>query len=324
MKLPKAYYITACALLAGGLLLTGVATAAGAFNTEKFTAALNLKDRYFEVTEAFQSVSCAITENNMDIQFKKSDTDLCTITATNLPDNALHVFVKDDTLYIEDLEAGNMLQKLRNHVQFGAAASVPSTVLTVSLPDAIYDSVSIESEVGEIAVQSLKADSVSIEGDVGNIALEAMTIQDLSVENDTGEITMENVQVRNVLEVVSDAGDCSLKDCYVYGSGNIEGDCGEISMQNCTLVRTNIKTDTGDITLSACTLNNQCSISSDVGNVKCTLYAEENSCSVEATADVGEVWVNGKQSGYEVPNAVNALTIHTDVGDIWVQLEEMS
>lgn len=93
MKLRKPYYITACALLVGGMVLTGISVAAGSWNTDKYAKAMNLKDRYFEVTESFASIDCQT--DIMDIVVQPAKGDICTISATNMPDDRIYVTVKD-------------------------------------------------------------------------------------------------------------------------------------------------------------------------------------------------------------------------------------
>ena len=77
-----------------------------------------------------------------------------------------------------------------------------------------------------------------------------------------------------------------------------------------------IESDTGDIRLKDCTFYQVCTIKSDVGDVKGSLLADVNNTSIDADTDVGSVSIDGKKTGYQIPNALNTLTIRVDTGDI--------
>ena len=68
----KCYYLNACGLLLAGLIVTGISVGAGAWNAEKYGEALNLKDRYFEVTEPFTSMQ--LTADTANVVVKATDT----------------------------------------------------------------------------------------------------------------------------------------------------------------------------------------------------------------------------------------------------------
>lgn len=150
MKLRKSYYITACALLIGGIVLTGVSIAAGAWNPTKYAEAVNLKDRYFEVTEPFTSIDCQT--DVMDVTIQAAEGDICTISATNLPDDQIHVTVEDSTLCID---ARPEKEKWYTHFQFGIAP--PASEVTISLPIAVYETVTLNSDTADIQVKDRKS-----------------------------------------------------------------------------------------------------------------------------------------------------------------------
>ena len=77
----KCYYLNACGLLLAGLIVTGISVGAGAWNAEKYGEALNLKDRYFEVTEPFTSMQ--LISNTANVVVKATDTDTCTVTSAS-------------------------------------------------------------------------------------------------------------------------------------------------------------------------------------------------------------------------------------------------
>lgn len=317
MKLRKPYYITACALLVGGIVLTGISVAAGSWNADKYTEAMNLKDRYFEVTESFASIDCQT--DIMDIVVQPAKGDICTISATNMPDDRIYVTVKDGTLCIDTKS-----QKKNwwyNHFQFGIA--LPTPEVTISLPEAVYENVTLQNDIGEIQVHDLKADTISVENNTGDCSLQSITCKNLSVFNDIGGTSLEQIQIREKLEIQQNTGDIALRDCIGNGSGTIQSDIGSLQITDSTLVRTEIDSDTGNVNLRDCTLYDHCKIENGTGDVTCVLYAEKDSCSVDAETDVGDILVNGEKSGYRIPNAMNTLTIRTDTGDIRVDFKEI-
>lgn len=104
----KCYYLNACGLLLAGLIVTGISVGAGAWNAEKYGEALNLKDRYFEVTEPFTSMQ--LISNTANIVVKATDTDTCTVTATNMPENTIKVTVEDGS------SASTLFQNIANGI----------------------------------------------------------------------------------------------------------------------------------------------------------------------------------------------------------------
>ena len=316
MKLRKSYYITACALLVGGIVLTGVSIAAGAWNPTKYAEAVNLKDRYFEVTEPFTSIDCQT--DVMDVTIQAAEGDICTISATNLPDDQIHVTVEDGTLCID---ARPEKEKWYTHFQFGIAP--PASEVTISLPIAVYETVTLNSDTADIQVKDLKADIISVENNTGTHSLQNITCKNLSVSNDVGDTSLEQVQVREKLHIQQNTGDLEMQNCIANGSGTITNDVGNLRITDSKLVRTEIDSGIGDVDLKDCTLYDNCKIENDVGDVTCVLYAEKDSCSVDAETDVGEIRVNGEKSGYRIPNAMNTLTIRTDTGDIRVDFKEI-
>lgn len=316
MKLHKSYYITACALLVGGIVLTGVSIAAGAWNTTKYAEAVNLKDRYFEVTESFTSIDCQT--DVIDVTIQAAEGDMCTISATNLPDDQIHVTVEDGTLCVD---AKPKKKNWYTHFQFGIA--LPTAEVKISLPAAIYETVTLNSDVGKIQVKDLKTDTLSMENDTGTHSLQNITCKNLSVSNDVGDTLLEQVQVREKLHIQQNTGDLEMQNCIANGSGTISVDVGHLRMTDSKLVRTEIHSSIGDVDLKDCTLYDNCEIENDIGDVTCVLYAEKDSCSVDAETDIGEIRVNGKKSGYRISNAMNTLTIRTNTGDIRVDFKEI-
>ncbi len=316
MKLRKPYYIAACALLVGGMILTGISVAAGAWNVDKYAEAVNLKDRYFEVTEPFVSIDCQT--DAMDVAVQSTEKDICTISATNMPDDYIHVTVKDGTLCID---AKQEKKNWYRYFQFGIA--LPKPEVTISLPETVYERVTLHNDVGEIQVDDLKADIISVENDTGDLSLQGIICKNLSVFNDVGDTSLEQIQVREKLKIEQNTGEIEMRSCIGNGSGMICSDVGDVRMTESKLVRTSIVSDIGDVDLRDCTLYDNCKIENDVGDVTCVLYAEKDSCSVDAETDVGQITVNGEKSGYRIPNAMNTLTIRTDTGDIRVDFKEM-
>ena len=91
---------------------------------------------------------------------------------------------------------------------------------------------------------------------------------------------------------------------------------GSMHLSDSEFAATAITSDTGDIRLKDCTFYQVCTIKSDVGDVKGSLLADVNNTSIDADTDVGSVSIDGKKNGYQVPNALNTLTIRVDTGDI--------
>lgn len=305
----KCYYLNACGLLLAGLIVTGISVAAGAWDSEKYGEALNLKDRYFSVTEPFTSIR--LTADTADVIVKTTDSDTCTVTATNLPENTMKVTVEDGTLCI------NSIPRHRKWYQsFQLGAQSPTATITLSLPMAVYEQVALQNDVGELTIQNLHADDISLKSDTGDVVLQSVTGKTCSIANDIGSLSLKGVQIRTQTSIQQDTGDLSLTDCTFHGSSSIATQLGDLSLSNCELAATAIRSDTGSIQLKDCTLYQNCTITNDIGDVKGTLVADINNTSLDADSALGDVSINGKKTGYQIPNALNSITIRVDTGDI--------
>ena len=118
------------------------------------------------------------------------------------------------------------------------------------------------------------------------------------------------------MNILQDTGDLELTDCTFHGSSAISTQIGSMHLSDSEFSAATIESDTGDIRLKDCTFYQVCTIKSDVGDVKGSILADVNNTSIDADTDVGSVSIDGKKNGYQVPNALNTLTIRVDTGDI--------
>ena len=279
----KCYYLNACGLLLAGLIVTGISVGAGAWNAEKYGEALNLKDRYFEVTEPFTSMQ--LTADTANVVVKATDTNTCTVTATNMPENTIKVTVEDGKLCI------NAVPEHRKWYQnFQMGVNPPTSTITLSLPMNVYEQVELQNDIGNLTLQNVHADRISLKSDTGDMDLQSITGKSCSITNNIGSLSLQEVQIREQTDIQQ------LSDSE-FSAATIES-------------------DTGDIRLKDCTFYQVCTIKSDVGDVKGSILADVNNTSIDADTDVGSVSIDGKKNGYQVPNALNTLTIRVDTGDI--------
>ena len=162
----KCYYLNACGLLLTGLIVTGISVGAGAWNAEKYGEALHLKDRYFEVTEPFTSMQ--LTADTANVVVKATDTDTCTVTATNMPENTIKVTVEDGKLCI------NAVPEHRKWYQyFQMGVNPPTSTITLSLPMNVYEQVELQNDIGNLTLQNVHADRISLKSDTGDMDLQS-------------------------------------------------------------------------------------------------------------------------------------------------------
>ena len=196
----KCYYLNACGLLLAGLIVTGISVGAGAWNAEKYGEALNLKDRYFEVTEPFTSMQ--LISNTANIVVKATDTDTCTVTATNMPENTIKVTVEDGKLCI------NAVPEHRKWYQyFQMGVNSPTSTITLSLPMNVYEQVELQNDIGNLTLQNVHADRISLKSDTGDMDLQSITGKSCSNTNNIVSISLQEVQIREQSEIQHDTGD---------------------------------------------------------------------------------------------------------------------
>lgn len=311
-------------LIASILCFVGVITCAvGLFGMKFDFSKLNTQPMVtntHEVTEDFSHIS--IQTNTADVVFAVSEDDNCHVVCNETEKLTHLVSVEGDTLVIKREDH----RKWYDHI----GIFIGESSVTVYLPKYEYDSLSIETDTGDVEMPgNFKFGETRVETDTGDVTWRSIVFGSFTLTTDTGDITLERIAVTKTLKITSNTGDIHLDglevtkletevdtgktiicDCLVGDSISVESNTGDVLLKNTRAQgRLLIETDTGDVTFDR---SDAASIvvETDTGDVTGTLLSEKI---FFTESDTGDIRVPQSMSG-------GRCEITTDTGDIEITI----
>ncbi|MBQ4313381.1 MAG: DUF4097 family beta strand repeat protein [Clostridia bacterium] len=335
MKTSKKALITACILIAVGLVIgfVGIAAARGdlsSLTTEKIVTNTHT------VSQPFSSID--ISSGECDVRFLPSDDGTCKVICRERENLTHQVTVEDDTLKIRETDS----RKWYEYIHFGlyweplevciylpqteySSLRIDGSVSDIDIPDtfsfgdveigvttgditfcaAVEGALNIVSDTGDIDISDTSPASLSLVTDTGDIAVSGTDPASLSIVTDTGDVAVSSVKVPGGIAMKTDTGCICLTDAKCRDI-NLESNTGDISLSDVIAADGfNILSDTGDVELLACdalSLN----ITTNTGDVSGSLLSEKI---YMASSDTGDIRVPSFAAG-------GVCEITTDTGDI--------
>ena len=269
----------------------------------------------YEVTQEFSNIS--IDTDTADITLKASDDGACRVICYEQERERYSVEVQNGTLTV------NVINEKKWYDYIGINLDSPK--ITVYLPEAEYDVLTIEESTGDIEIsRELKLRNIDISVSTGNVGCYASATEAIKISTSTGDIYAENISASSLALSVS-TGDITASDIICEGDITIRvstgksyltdiscknlissGDTGDISLTNTVATESfSIERSTGDVTLDSCDAA-EIFIETDTGDVEGSLLSEK-------------VFIVNTDTGKtEVPNSITGgrCEITTDTGDI--------
>ena len=294
----KIWLTVAVILIISGILLFACTMTANGWDFSKLDTT-DYKTNTYSLRESFRNIS--IAADTADILFASSTDGSCTVLCYEAANAGHTVSVVDDTLTIQVDSSKNLLDYI------GMNFETPT--ITVYLPEAEYQSLSIRSSTGDIEIPAyfLFADmdihvstgniqnfasvsgAMSLRVSTGNIAIESITASALTLTTSTGRITGNNI-ICTALRSTGNTGDIILKNVIAEDAISIERSTGDVTLQSCDApqlwIQTNtgdvtgsllsrkvfiVQSDTGKITVPESTTGGTCKISTTTGDIRITL-----------------------------------------------------
>lgn len=255
-KAAKGWLIIAAALvLAGGGLFAGVMSTLG-WDFSKLST-VRYETNTYEIGEAFSDIS--LTTDTADILFALSDDGKCRVACYE-EENAGHfVAVEADALAIRI----NNQKSWRDYIGF----SLASPRITVYLPQAEYQALSISGSTGSVEIpEAFSFKNADISSSTGNVVFRASVAETLKIKTSTGNIRAEknaagaldiSVTTGNVYltdmacESVASSGttgNIALNNVISTGKISIERSTGDVRFDHCDAAEIYVKTNTGSVT----------------------------------------------------------------------------
>ena len=304
-------------ILAGSTLFASAMFAMGwdfaRFNTTEYEANTH------EINEDFEHIS--IETDTADIIFALSEDGSCKVVCHESKDEPHVVSVTDGTLTISRSENKKLIQ-----IHFVSE----QTKITVYLPQAEYDFLSVKASTGDIKIpKDLSFKTVDTQVSTGDVSCSASVSETLRIKTTTGNVRVNGVSA-NAIKLTTSSGKITASDiscegelCVKVSTGKTyltdiaceslfsEGDTGDISLTNVIAEKSfSITRSTGDVTFEDCDAG-EIFVKTDTGKISGTLLSEKDFSSCRS--DTGSLRVPKNGSG-------GKCELVTDTGNITIEL----
>lgn len=233
----KVWLTTGAGLVILGLLIFAAVMMHNHWDFSKLSTVKYVTNTY-PVTEGFTDIW--IKTNTADIQILPSDSESCQVICHE-EENALH------TVSVED---GCLTVRLRENQKWYAhiGINIGSPRLTVTLPRAVYQSVTVEGSTGNVLVEKLSAENADIRVSTGHVTLSELTCSgSLRVDVSTGRTDLNHVSCGTFTSTGS-TGSVKLSDVTAEQQLFLRRNTGDVKLDRCDAGELMLQTNTGDVT----------------------------------------------------------------------------
>lgn len=288
---------TSLVIIGSAIFISAIASVKWDFNKLN---TVDYETNTYEIGEAFNDIS--ITTDIADIILVPSEDENCKVICFEQEQLKHAVGVNDNKLEIKEVDD----RKWYEHIGIFV---ISSPKITVYLPKTEYTSLVVKSSTsditipenfafeqievlnstgdvtcfasasehikmklstGSISIKDISAGVLDLTVSTGRINLQNITCKKLISEGDTGDITMKNVIAEELFSIERSTGDVRMEACDAVDI-DIETDTGDVSGSLLTDKMFLVETDTGRVDVPRTDAENQCSISTDTGDIKITI-----------------------------------------------------
>lgn len=314
-------------IIAASLILIGCCIFGGAITALQWDFTKLSTDKYetnnHSISDNFKNI--AISTDTADIAFVPSES-AKSLVVCHEQDNTNHIVsVKDETLIIELIDTREWYERI--------GISVETPTITVYLPNAEYQKLSINESTGDIEIptnfcfESMEiststgnienfasaAEFMHLTAGTGNIFVENISANSLDLSVSTGKIIANSITCRENIHIAVSTGDAKITNaqCNVLHSSGSTGDLSlhrVIAKEQISIVR-----NTGDVYFKGCDAA-EISIKTSTGDVNGSFLSDK-------------VFLTESNTGrISVPQTTTGgkCEIITDTGDIKITIEKKS
>lgn len=327
-------------IIAGILLLIGLILCACAYFINGGLSDEKIFDtNTVEIDETFSSIS--IDADTSDISILPATDGKCTVRLYEKKKLPHTVSVENDTLTITKAE-----KKWYDYINF---FNFKTPKITVYLPAAEYQRLSIKGSTGDIAIsKDFTFDTIDINLSTGNTEIYASAANAVKVQASTGDITLIGVHT-NRIDILLSTGDTTLNEVRCEGDIHIKSTTGDINLSNtdCTggintenrtgkSTMTNVRcknltseASTGTLQMTNVIASEKFALERDTGDVhfdRCDaaeIEVETDTGSVKGTLLTNKIFITKTDTGtINVPESTQGgkCKITTDTGNITITI----
>lgn len=193
-----------------------------------------------EIHETFHSLS--IDTVTADVTLAPSPDGKCRVEWITEEHTDYAVTVQDGTLTVQYIDNRSDMDYIHHIGIYGG-----SPCITVYLPQAQYQSLSVTASTGAIRAENLTADTLALSVTTGRIAVSDVTCQGtMTADVTTGRTNIANLCCQNLLSNGA-TGDIKMKNVIASDSFSIQRTTGDVNLDRCDASEIYIKTTTGDV-----------------------------------------------------------------------------
>lgn len=233
----KLWLILASALILAGIIIFGGVMTVFKWDFTQLTT-YEYETHEYTITEAYHSIS--VNTKNADVEIVPVAGE--TKTTVNCHEQVLlshEVHVTDGVLYIDVIDDREW------HDYIGINFKQPT--ITVTVPQAEYDSIIITATTGDIHLDRLTVASVDISVTTGDINICDVTCSsNISCSQTTGDAVLKRVNC-NTLTASGTTGDMSMTDVIAKTELSVSRRTGSIWFERCDAEQISAHTTTGNI-----------------------------------------------------------------------------
>ncbi|NLZ45597.1 MAG: DUF4097 domain-containing protein [Clostridiales bacterium] len=181
-----------------------------------------------------------------------------------------------------NLAGDNLSIRYKTEKKLNIMNNIRPQKLEITLPNTFYDTVTINSNVGNLDVFDINCKSLTLYGGVGDIHL-----TNLLVEEKT----------------------------------NLSTNVGNLTSNNSSYANLNFYINVGDGKFYNCKVTGDCKIKGSIGKIKMNLYGDFSDYSFKTKTSIGNAIINGQRyNNITTERKSNHFNISTNVGDIKINI----
>ena len=258
--------------------------------------------------------------DKVDIQIDNGD---LIIASSN--DGRMHVDVEDKS-YKQQLNVDilnrtlviNLKEEVKKWSIFSFTINMRSPIVTVQLPQKLYEQIKMETDNGQIKGENLESINFMAETDNGRIQLKQMKASIFHAESDNGAIELDSIQT-NALSAESDNGRIELANIQTSNIA-LETNNGRISMAKIEAETIHAKTDNGRINLLTDGLERNIDLKTDNGSITVESLTPPANVTIRSAVSHNRISIFGEKNPQVVyGQGSNLIKLKSDNGSITVK-----
>lgn len=239
-------------------------------------------------------------------------------------DSQMHVDVEDKNYKQQltvDIIDRTLIVKLTDEISkwgiFNFSINTKTPLVTVQLPQKIYELIKINTDNGKIIGSQLESTIFSAESDNGRIQLENISATEFITVSDNGSVRLTSIKAEH-LSATSDNGKIELEEAKTKNT-RLKSDNGSISMENLEGI-IQAETDNGKISLKTQHLERDITLKTDNGSITIETITQPQNVTIRAQRDRGRASIFGEKSKQAVyGTGQHSIILKTDNGSITVK-----